>query len=133
LRFSGRPFGIKLPFRKDQRQQPRTPLDMPVTLHWGDGQEARGRLLDLSASGTLLLAPVSFKVGNTLSLGVHLYDELREAAGTDYLRFELEVVEAETVDSQWYRLRCMNQSTPETEQFQRAAAVVERNEASRSE
>lgn len=122
---------MRLPFTKNRREYTRTHLDMPVTVYWGEDESKVARLLDLSAAGTLLLISERFEPHTMIRMGIHLPQSFQDAAGTDYLNFKLEVIEAIEHSATWWRHRCRNLSAPETEQFSKAEAIVNASEAQR--
>lgn len=98
-----------------------------------DGVSHSAQLVDLSAAGAQLETTAQLAVGDQFGLGLHLMGEFRDAAGLDYLHFDLEVVEAipGQVATHISRYRCRSLSPRGSAQMDRVGELVRENESSR--
>lgn len=85
-------------------------------------------IINMSAGGMLLAAELEeVQAGEQLTLGLRLFDELADAAGLDYLNFQLEVLEVlndSEADVRACQLRCRNRTSEGSSAYERAHKVV---------
>lgn len=121
----------------------RVPFELEAEV-FRHGAISKCLILNMSAGGMLLATNEQVEPHEQLTLGVRLFDDLRKAAGIDYLNFQLEVLEVlEREDEEqavaqedgsgepavdwgpWQRhLRCRNMTTEGSAAYERAHKLV---------
>lgn len=110
----------------NERQSFRTEFNIRAELFY-HGDIAPCVIVNMSAGGMMLQAGMTIPEASQVTLGLRLYDDLKQAAGIDYLSFHLEVLEvleAEgATDSTWL-YRCRNLTNEGSPLYERAIKVV---------
>lgn len=118
---------------EEQRSSQRASFNVRAEVFF-EGAVSPCLVRNLSAGGALVETPLDLAEGTEFTLGLRLVDDLREAAGLDYVSFHLEVLGREEAPSLTgsgsTRYRCKNLTSPGSELYQRAVALV--TEAQRS-
>lgn len=107
----------------DKRATPRVPFTVQTELFL-EQANVPAMVINLSPGGVLLSTAADLQVGQTVGMGLRLMDKLRDAAGLDYLNFELNVVERINNDNgaDWYR--CKSTASSGSTQYLRAYKIV---------
>lgn len=107
----------------NRRSTPRVPFTVQTELFLPQAN-VPAMVINLSPGGVLLSTAADLHVGQTMGMGLRLMEALREAAGLDYLNFELTVLERITNQNgaDWYR--CKSTASSGSVQYQRAYQVV---------
>lgn len=91
-------------------------------------------IVNMSAGGMLVASDMVIEQGEQVTLGLRLFDELRDAAGLDYLNFQLEVLEVipdPAADVTALQYRCRNLTNEGSAAYERAHKVVFESERQR--
>jgi hypothetical protein len=106
-----------------RRAAPRVEINTRAALFVGD-TSARCVVVNLSSDGALIGSELEVEPGAHVGLGIHLFEDLRKAAGLDYLHFELEVLERSETDGGGFQYRCKNLTRAGSPAHERAVRVV---------
>ena len=115
----------------NQRSAYRVPFNAQAELYH-DGHVVPALVVNMSAGGMLVAAEADIPTGEHVGLGLHLFDELRTAAGLEYLHFDLEVLEviedpADDVTARQYRCRNLTvEGSPAAERVRQVVFTAER-------
>lgn len=107
------------------RQELRAALTDVQAVVFHDGAIEACELQNLSAGGMLVRSRAVLAPGSELTLGLRLAPDLAEAAGLDYLSFQVEVLESLETDEVGvadYRLR--NLTSEGSQLYERARSLV---------
>lgn len=111
---------------ENKRHAYRVPFNVQAEL-FHNGFIAPCLVINMSAGGMLIASELQIQQGEEATLGLRLFDELKEVAGLDYLSFQVEVLEVlpdphEDVEAIQYR--CRNMTSEGSPQYERARKIV---------